>query len=149
MLLLNQSRRRFWRTFRVGPLYRSLIWFGDFCVVERALPFTRRPPAPWPRMAVASQALEGRTNQRRGDTRVYGKSLGQHFSLGHVLGSWVPACTSSWILFVLTISLRQFWQMDVGLGGLTGRPLALTGARVPAFSAALCSRAICGGTGGG
>lgn len=30
--------------------------------------------------------------------------------------------------------------MDVGLGALTGRPLALTGARVPAFSAALCSR---------
>lgn len=32
--------------------------------------------------------------------------------------------------------------IDVGLGALTGRPLALTGARVPAFSAALCSRWI-------
>jgi hypothetical protein len=30
--------------------------------------------------------------------------------------------------------------MEVGLGALTGRPLALTGARVPALSAALCSR---------
>lgn len=30
--------------------------------------------------------------------------------------------------------------IDVGLGALTGRPFALTGARVPAFSAALCSR---------
>lgn len=33
--------------------------------------------------------------------------------------------------------------IDVGFGALTGRPLALTGARVPAFSAALCSRWTC------
>jgi hypothetical protein len=32
--------------------------------------------------------------------------------------------------------------MDVGLGGFTGRPFALTGARVPALSAFLCSRWI-------
>lgn len=32
--------------------------------------------------------------------------------------------------------------IEVGLGALTGRPLAFTGARVPAFSAALCSRWI-------
>jgi len=30
--------------------------------------------------------------------------------------------------------------MDFGLGALTGRPLALTGARVPSASAFLCSR---------
>jgi hypothetical protein len=34
--------------------------------------------------------------------------------------------------------------MDVGFGALTGKPLALTGARVPALSAFLCSRWICG-----
>jgi hypothetical protein len=34
--------------------------------------------------------------------------------------------------------------MEVGFGALTGRPLALTGARVPAASAFLCSRWICG-----
>jgi len=33
--------------------------------------------------------------------------------------------------------------IDVGLGALTGSPLALTGARVPALSAFLCSRWIC------
>jgi hypothetical protein len=33
--------------------------------------------------------------------------------------------------------------MDMGFGALTGRPFALTGARVPALSAALCSRWIC------
>jgi hypothetical protein len=32
---------------------------------------------------------------------------------------------------------------DVGLGALTGRPLALTGARVPAASAFLWSRWTC------
>jgi hypothetical protein len=32
--------------------------------------------------------------------------------------------------------------MDVGFGALTGRPFALTGARVPALSAFLCSRWI-------
>lgn len=32
--------------------------------------------------------------------------------------------------------------IEVGLGALTGRPFALTGARVPALSAALCSRWI-------
>jgi hypothetical protein len=36
--------------------------------------------------------------------------------------------------------VRYDHTIDVGLGALTGRPLALTGARVPAFSAALCSR---------
>jgi hypothetical protein len=34
--------------------------------------------------------------------------------------------------------------IDVGFGALTGSPLALTGARVPAFSAFLCSRWTCG-----
>ena len=34
--------------------------------------------------------------------------------------------------------------MDVGLGALTGRPLGLTATRVPAFSAALCSRCTWG-----
>jgi hypothetical protein len=33
--------------------------------------------------------------------------------------------------------------MEVGLGALTGKPLGLTAARVPALSAALCSRWIC------
>jgi hypothetical protein len=33
--------------------------------------------------------------------------------------------------------------MEVGLGALTGRPLALTGARVPAASAFLCSLVLC------
>jgi hypothetical protein len=31
---------------------------------------------------------------------------------------------------------------DMGFAALTGRPFALTGARVPAFSAFLCSRLI-------
>jgi len=35
--------------------------------------------------------------------------------------------------------------IDVGLGALTGSPFALTGARVPALSAFLCSRWIYGG----
>lgn len=39
--------------------------------------------------------------------------------------------------------IRHNHTIDVGLGALTGRPLALTGARVPAFSAALCSRWTC------
>lgn len=39
-----------------------------------------------------------------------------------------------------TSGIRYNHTIDVGLGALTGRPLALTGARVPAFSAALCSR---------
>lgn len=30
--------------------------------------------------------------------------------------------------------------IEVGFGALTGSPFGLTGARVPAFSAALCSR---------
>ena len=34
--------------------------------------------------------------------------------------------------------------IEVGFGALTGRPLALTGARVPAASALRCSRWICG-----
>ena len=38
--------------------------------------------------------------------------------------------------------IRHNHTIDVGLGALTGRPFALTGARVPAFSAALCSRWI-------
>jgi hypothetical protein len=109
------------------------------------------------------------------------KSLGQHFSFGQFVWSWLRAWASSWALFVLTISRRQFWHyssstavsyavlfsvrgvgdskdvgssgawaaageghtMDVGLGALTGKPLALTGARVPALSAFLCSRWIC------
>lgn len=33
--------------------------------------------------------------------------------------------------------------MEVGLGALTGRPFALTGARVPAASAFLCSLCTC------
>ena len=33
----------------------------------------------------------------------------------------------------------EIHTMEVGLGALTGRPLALTGARVPAASAFLCS----------
>jgi hypothetical protein len=39
-----------------------------------------------------------------------------------------------------TFGIRYNHTIDIGLGALTGRPLALTGARVPAFSAALCSR---------
>lgn len=39
--------------------------------------------------------------------------------------------------------------MTVSLGALTGRPLALTGARVPAASAFLCSRWIWKGQRGG
>jgi hypothetical protein len=39
-----------------------------------------------------------------------------------------------------TFRIRFNHTIDIGLGALTGRPLALTGARVPAFSAALCSR---------
>jgi hypothetical protein len=35
--------------------------------------------------------------------------------------------------------------IDVGFGALTGSPFALTGARVPALSAFLCSRWIYGG----
>ena len=38
------------------------------------------------------------------------------------------------------VVVRHNHTIDVGLGAFTGRPLALTGARVPAFSAALCSR---------
>lgn len=38
--------------------------------------------------------------------------------------------------------IRHNHTIDVGLGALTGRPFALTGARVPALSAALCSRWI-------
>jgi hypothetical protein len=34
------------------------------------------------------------------------------------------------------------FTIDVGFGALTGRPLALTGVRVPALSAFLCSRWI-------
>jgi len=44
------------------------------------------------------------------------------------------------VLFHAFVGLRT---MEVGLGALTGRPLALTGARVPSLSAFLCSRAIC------
>jgi len=67
-------------------------------------------------------------------------SFGQHFSLGHIFWSWVSACTSSCFKFVLTISLRQLAQREVGLGALTGRPFGFTGARVPAASALRCSR---------
>lgn len=38
------------------------------------------------------------------------KSLGQHFSLGHVVASWLAAWASSCALLVLTISRRQFWH---------------------------------------
>lgn len=41
-----------------------------------------------------------------------------------------------------TFRIRYKHTIEVGLGALTGRPLALTGARVPALSAALCSRWI-------
>lgn len=37
---------------------------------------------------------------------------------------------------------RNARTIEVGFGALTGRPLALTGARVPAASAFLCSRWI-------
>jgi len=36
-----------------------------------------------------------------------------------------------------------YHTIEVGFGGLTGRPFAFTGARVPALSAFLCSRWIC------
>lgn len=38
---------------------------------------------------------------------------------------------------------RQAHTIEVGLGALTGRPFALTGARVPALSALRCSFWIC------
>jgi hypothetical protein len=37
---------------------------------------------------------------------------------------------------------RTARTIEVGFGALTGRPLAFTGARVPAASALLCSRWI-------
>ena len=40
------------------------------------------------------------------------------------------------------MNVRTF---DMGVGALTGLPFALTGARVPAASAFLCSRLIWGG----
>lgn len=39
-------------------------------------------------------------------------------------------------------SFLQKAHREVSFFGLTGRPFALTGARVPALSAALCSRAM-------
>jgi hypothetical protein len=42
--------------------------------------------------------------------RLYWKSLGQHFSLGHSFASCLEAWSSSWTLFVLMISWRQFWH---------------------------------------
>lgn len=41
-----------------------------------------------------------------------------------------------------TSSLRQKAQITLALGGFTGVPLGLTGTRVPAASAFLCSREI-------
>lgn len=38
---------------------------------------------------------------------------------------------------------RKRRTLDFGAAALTGRPFALTGARVPSLSAFLCSRAIC------
>jgi hypothetical protein len=46
---------------------------------------------------------------RRRQRGAHLKSLGQHFSLGQSL-LWLSACASSWTLFVLTISRRQFWH---------------------------------------
>lgn len=40
-------------------------------------------------------------------------------------------------------SIIRAHTFDIGVGALTGLPLALTGARVPAASAFLCSRLIC------
>ena len=68
------------------------------------------------------------------------KSFGKHFSFGQA-SLCVFACASIWTLLSRTISFLQNAHSDVGLGALTGRPLALTGARVPAASAFLCSRA--------
>jgi hypothetical protein len=43
--------------------------------------------------------------------------------------------------------ISQQRTIEVGFGALTGRPFALTGARVPAASALRCSRWICGDEG--
>jgi hypothetical protein len=72
------------------------------------------------------------------------KSFGQHFSLGQS-ALWLSACASSWTLFVLTISRRQFWHCGAlaispdsgswrgnaynrrGLRGLDGQAVRLDG----------------------
>jgi hypothetical protein len=41
---------------------------------------------------------------------LYEKSFGKHFSFVHSFPSCVSACCSSCVLFVLTISRRQFWH---------------------------------------
>lgn len=42
-----------------------------------------------------------------------------------------------------SLEKQETLTIEVGLGALTGRPLALTGARVPAASAFLCSLVLC------
>lgn len=54
--------------------------------------------------------------------------------------SAVCSCTGWWTDGCRPLVFKR--TMTVSLGGLTGRPLALTGARVPARSAFLCSRWI-------
>jgi hypothetical protein len=48
------------------------------------------------------------------------KSLGQHFSLGHSFWSWLRAWASSWTLFELTISRRQFWHYRAAISDTPG-----------------------------
>lgn len=70
-----------------------------------------------------------------------GKSFGKHFSLFQSLPC-VSLCCSSCNRLSRTISFLQNAQMDVSFFGFTGSPFAFTGARVPAASAFLCSRAM-------
>lgn len=65
--------------------------------------------------------------------------LALHRPTGHV-SSVMPPLAVSRARGMRTFGIRYNHTIEVGLGALTGRPLALTGARVPAFSAALCSR---------
>lgn len=100
--------------------------------------------------------------KKKGLATSYVKIDGKHCSF--VIALCVPAWSMSGLMLSLTISRRQLVHcleilavyhfargggrmscplqrtMTVSFFGLTGRPLALTGARVPASSAFLCSR---------
>lgn len=120
------------------PVYRS----PDRDLPHPSISPIPHPIPPLPHSPSTSPLLSLLTTPLLPQTHFFsGKSLGKHLSLFQSFPC-VSLCCSNCNLLSLTSSFLQNAQSEVSFLGLTGRPFALTGARVPALSAALCSRAM-------